>query len=356
MSEFILDEFMIPLGLTVQDVSEQSGVSITELQAVLNNEQEMTPEMSTKLGNYFGISAMMFYNIQQDLKKACRSERASICINQGRWSKKMTINNIFEQIKRFDEDGQEYWNSRELASALGYVDYRNFGKVIESAKEACKNSSQTVLDHFVDLTEMVQLGSGAERPIKSTLLSRYACYLIVQSADPRKEAVALGHSYFAIQTRRQELEDNRRLQLRQEIKEHNKSLASAAKQAGVIEPIDYAIFQNSGYKGLYGGLTQQDIKRKKGLKKSQEILDHMGSEELAANLFRATQTEAKLRHDGIHTKQAANETHYKVGQRIRETIAEFGNTMPENLPTPSESIKQLERRKKNDGNYKELNQ
>ena len=177
----------------------------------------------------------------------------------------MTTNNIFEQIKHFDEDGQEYWNSRELASALGYVDYRNFENVIDTAKEACKNSSQAVSDHFVEVNEMIKLAKGAERQIKSTLLSRYACYLIIQSADPRKEAVALGHSYFAIQTRRQELEDNRRLQLRQEIKEHNKSLASAAKQAGVIEPMDYAIFQNSGYKGLYGGLTQQDIKRKKGL-------------------------------------------------------------------------------------------
>lgn len=254
--------------------------------------------------------------------------------------------NIFEQIKRLDDDGHEYWSSRELASALGYTDYRNFENVIANAKEACKNSSQTISDHFVDVNEMIKLAKGAEREIKTVLLSRYACYLIVQSADPRKEAVALGHSYFAIQTRRQELEDERRLQLRQEIKEHNKSLASAAKHAGVLLPIDYAIFQNAGYKGLYGGMTKQEIHKKKGLKKSQDILDHMGSEELAANLFRATQTEAKLARDGTNTKQAANETHYAVGQKIRQIIKDFGNTMPEDLPTPSESVKQLESRKK----------
>ena len=258
----------------------------------------------------------------------------------------MTIDNIFERIKHYDEDGQEYWSSRELADALEYVDYRNFENVIETAKEACKNSSQTVSDHFVDVTEMIKLAKGAERQIKSTLLSRYACYLIVQSADPRKEAVALGHTYFAIQTRRQEQEDERRLQLRHEITQHNKSLASAAKQAGVVEPMDYAIFQNYGYRGLYGGLTMQDIHKRKGLKKSQAILDYMGSEELAANLFRATQTEAKLQRDGVHSKGVANETHFMVGQKVRQMIAEFGNTMPENLPTPSESIKQLDRRKK----------
>ena len=193
---------------------------------------------------------------------------------------------------------------------------------------------------------MVPLGSGAERQIKSVFLSRYACYLIVQNADPRKEVVALGHSYFAMQTRRQELEDNRRLQLRQEMKEHNKQLASAAKQAGVIEPIDYAIFQNAGYQGLYGGLRKQDIHHRKGLKKTQDILDHMGNEELAANLFRATQTQAKLRRDGISDKGAANKTHHEVGKTIRKTIAEFGNTMPEDLPIPEQSIQQLETKKR----------
>ncbi|NLD05224.1 MAG: DNA damage-inducible protein D [Synergistaceae bacterium] len=254
--------------------------------------------------------------------------------------------NIFENIKQTDLDGVEFWSSRDLSKALEYSDYRNFEEVIEKAKQACINSHQKIDDHFVDVTEMVELGSSAVRQIKSVYLSRYACYLIIQSADPRKEVVALGHNYFALQTRRQEVEDDRRLKLRAEIKEHNKGLASAAKQAGVVQPIDYAIFQNSGYRGLYGGMKKQDIHKHKGLKKSQDILDHMGSEELAANLFRATQTEAKLRRDRIDNKADANKTHYEVGKKIRKTIAEFGNEMPENLPTPQESIKKLESRKK----------
>ena len=193
---------------------------------------------------------------------------------------------------------------------------------------------------------MIELAKSAQRQIRSVFLSRFACYLIIQSADPKKEVVAIGHSYFALQTRRQEVEDDRRLKLRDEIKEQNKGLASAAKQAGVVQPIDYAIFQNYGYQGLYGGMKKQDIHRRKGLKKSHDILDHMGSEELAANLFRATQTEAKLRRDKTENKADANKTHYDIGKKIRKTIAEFGNEMPENLPTPEESIKQLESRKK----------
>ena len=251
--------------------------------------------------------------------------------------------NIFEDIKRLDPEEVEYWSSRDLAKILEYTDYRNFEEVITKARIACKNSQQPEGDHFVDVTEMIELAKGAQRQIKSVFLSRYACYLIVQNADPRKEVVALGHSYFAIQTRRQELEDDKRLQLRQEMREHNKQLASAAKQAGVIEPIDYAIFQNAGYQGLYGGLRKQDIHSRKKLKKTQDILDHMGSEELAANLFRATQTEAKLRRNGISDKSSANKTHHEVGKKIRETIAEFGNTMPEDLPTLSKSIIQIEK-------------
>jgi DNA-damage-inducible protein D len=254
--------------------------------------------------------------------------------------------NIFDNIKRTDPEGKNYWSSRDLAKTLEYADYRNFEDVIAKAKIACKNSQQPEADHFVDVTEMIELAKGAQRQIMSVFLSRYACYLIIQSADPKKEIVALGHSYFAIQTRRQEMEDDRRLQLRQEMKEHNKQLASAAKQAGVIDPMDHAIFQNSGYQGLYGGLKKQDIHERKGLKKSQDILDHMGSEELAANLFRATQTEAKLRRNGVSDKHTANVTHYEVGKKIRQTIAEFGNTMPEDLPTPDKSIKQLETKKR----------
>lgn len=195
----------------------------------------------------------------------------------------------FEQIKRTNDAGMEYWSSREFAGVLGYNDYRNFEAVIEKAKFACFNSGQRIEDHFGDVTEMVEIGSGATRPLKTVMLSRYACYLLIQNADPRKRIVAHGQTYFAIQTRRQEVadqevEEERRLMLRQEMRQHNTQLASAAKDAGVIDPIDYALFQNHGYMGLYGGLTQDGIHRKKGLKKSQKILDHMGSTELAANL------------------------------------------------------------------------
>lgn len=256
--------------------------------------------------------------------------------------------NAFEQTKRVDGDGREFWTSRDLARILEYTDYRNFEEVIAKAKAACSNSSVNPADHFVDATEMVDIGSGAKRSVNTTLLSRYACYLIIQSADPRKEVVALGHTYFAIQTRRQELTDKAkdealRLKLRDEMTHHNKNLAGAAKDAGVMDPIDYAIFQNAGYQGLYGGLGMQEIHSRKGLKKSQKILDHMGSTELAANLFRATQTEEKLKREGIQGKIAANKAHNEVGKKVRQTIREIGGTMPENLPA-EESIKAVERR------------
>ena len=252
----------------------------------------------------------------------------------------------FERIKRTNEAGAEYWSSREFAGVLGYGDYRNFEGVIEKAKLACFNSGHRIEDHFVDVTEMVALGSGAERPIKVTLLSRYACYLAIQNADPKKEIVAHGQTYFAIQTRRQELadesiEEERRVLLREEMRRHNVQLADAAKDAGVVEPRDYAIFQNHGYMGLYGGLKQEDIHRRKGLKKSQKILDHMGSTELAANLFRATQAEEKLRRERVKGKDAANRTHREVGAKVRQTIKELGGTMPEELPV-TESIKKIE--------------
>jgi DNA-damage-inducible protein D len=252
----------------------------------------------------------------------------------------------FERIKQANEAGNEYWESRDLATVLEYSQYRNFEAVIEKAKLACFNSGHRIEDHFADVSKMVGIGSGAEREIGITLLSRYACYLIIQNADPAKEIVAQGQTYFAIQTRRQELadegtEDSRRLLLREEIRKHNAQLADAAKQAGVVEPIDYAIFQNHGYMGLYGGLKQGDIHRRKGLKKSQKILDHMGSTELAANLFRATQAEEKLRRDQVKGKVAANRTHREVGAKVRKTIRELGGTMPEDLPTV-ESVKKLE--------------
>lgn len=257
----------------------------------------------------------------------------------------------FEQYKHVNEFGEDFWYARDLQHVLDYEQWRNFLKVIEKAQEACKNSDQLVSDHFADVSKMVELGSGAMRRIDDFELSRYACYLIVQNADPKKEVVALGQTYFAVQTRKQELqeefesldEDKKRLAIRNELKEHNKSLAEAAQSAGVTTPQEYAIFQNHGYKGLYGGLGAKEIHQRKGLKKSQQILDHMGSTELAANLFRATQTDEKLRRENIQGKSNANRTHFEVGAKVRQTIQELGGTMPEDLPTPEKSIKQIEK-------------
>ena len=256
----------------------------------------------------------------------------------------------FERSKRTNETGNEYWSSRDFSQILGYTDYRNFEQVIKKAKTACFNSGHRIEDHFVDITELIEIGKGGQRPVSSVYMSRYACYLIVQNADPAKEIVALGQTYFAVQTRRQEIteqevEDNRRLLLRQEMKTHNVRLAGAAREAGVIKAKDYAIFQNHGYMGLYGGLTAQDVHRRKGLKKGQQILDHMGSTELAANLFRATQTEEKLRRENIKGREKANRTHREIGAKVRQTIKELGGTMPEELPA-AEDIKKLETKQK----------
>ena len=262
---------------------------------------------------------------------------------------------LFESIKHIDEEGIDYWTSRALWKVLEYNEYRNFLPVVEKAKTACINSGQRVEDHFVEFHEMVGIGSGAERSVDSVKLSRYACYLIVQNADPNKAVVAQGQTYFAIQTRIAEVqqmrefqelssEEEKRLFLRAEMQKHNSLLASAAKDAGVIDSRDYAIFQNWGYQGLYGGMTAKDIHARKKLRKSQKILDHMGSTELAANLFRATQTEEKLRRENIRNRQSANMTHYEVGAKVRQTIKELGGTMPEDLPTV-ESIKTLEKKK-----------
>lgn len=257
----------------------------------------------------------------------------------------------FESIKHVNEYGQEFWYARELAKVLEYKDFRNFEQSIFKAMDACKNSGYDIEDHFGDVTEMVPIGSGAERGFPSYTLSRYACYLTVMNGDPRKEVVAVGQTYFAVKTRQQELVENydeltenqKRLAIRHEMAEHNKSLAEAAQMAGVETSLDYATFQNYGYMGLYGGLRAADIKARKGLKKSQNILDHMGSTELAANLFRATQTDEKLRRDNVQGKAAANQVHYQVGAKVRQTIKDLGGTMPEDLPTPEKSIKQLER-------------
>ena len=266
---------------------------------------------------------------------------------------KLTNSNqtVFEQIKRLDENKNEYWTARDLSRVLEYSEYRHFKPVIDRAKEACKNSGYNVADHYENILGMVSIGSGAEREVDDVKLSRYACYLIVQNADPSKEIVALGQTYFAMQTRLQEIqqmqmyqqlktEDEKRMFLRKEMFEHNKQLAAAVKNAGVIEPVDYAIFQNHGYMGLYGGIDAKGIHRKKGLKKSENILDHMGSTELAANLFRATQTGEKLKRENIKGKQKANQTHFEVGKKVRKTIQEIGGTMPEHLPV-ADSIKKL---------------
>lgn len=257
----------------------------------------------------------------------------------------------FESIKHINENGQEFWYARELQKVLGYSEWRNFQNVIHKAKDACKNSGNSVQDHFVDVNKMVGIGSNASRPVDDIEFSRYACYLVVMNGDSTKEIIALGQTYFAVKTRQQELienyesldEDQKRLAIRNEMKIHNKSLADAAKNAGIEDSKDYAIFQNRGYQGLYGGLGTKDIHAKRGLKKSQQILDHMGSTELAANLFRATQTDEKLRRENIQGKKEAGDAHYEVGKKVRQTIAELGGTMPEDLPTPNKSIKQIEK-------------
>lgn len=261
---------------------------------------------------------------------------------------------LFESLKRTDERNYEYWSARDLWKVLEYTEYRHFLPVIEKAKRACENVGQVVTDHFEDFLEMVAIGSSAIRELDSVKLSRYACYLVMQNADPSKPIVAQAQTYFAIQTRMAEVqqmdaynilstEDEKRLFLRNELAKHNSHLADAAKDAGIIEPRDYAIFQNFGYKGLYGGLGAKEIHARKGLNKNQKILDHMGSTELAANLFRATQTEDKLRRENIKGKHKANQTHFEVGQKVRKTIQELGGTMPEDLPVV-ENIKEVERR------------
>lgn len=267
----------------------------------------------------------------------------------------MESKTVFEKIKKANEIGQEFWSARELFTVLDYAKWDKFLNVINKAKQACKNSGQEPENHFPHVEKLVEIGSGAKRDIGDINLSRYACYLIVQNSDPSKEVVALGQTYFAIQTRKQEVleenfgelptEEDKRLFLRKEMAEHNKQLADAAKNAGVIQPWEYAVFQNHGYMGLYNGLGAKEIHSKKGLKKSQNILDHMGSTELAANLFRATQTEEKLKRDNIKGKTKANRTHYEVGKKVRQTIIDLGGTMPEDLPT-DESIKKIKNDKK----------
>ncbi len=260
----------------------------------------------------------------------------------------------FETIRRVTADNSEYWSARDLAKTLGYTTWRRFTNAIEKAEIACKNSDQAVEDHFDHVVKMVGIGSKAQRKIEDINLSRYACYLIIQNADPTKEIVALGQTYFAVQTRRQEVadelaqltENQQRLFVREQLTNQNKHLASAAKQAGVIKPIDFAIFQDHGYMGLYNGEKARDIHARKALKANQDILDYMNRQELAANLFRASLTEEKLVKDQVQGRNEANQTHYEMGQKVRGFISEVGGKMPEIQPVPKESIPELHKKER----------
>ena len=257
----------------------------------------------------------------------------------------------FETIRKEAENGCEYWSARDLAKILDYVLWQKFRNVIEKAEAACQNSKQAIADHFIHVDKMINAGKGAKRRIEDIHLSRYACYLVVQNADSSKPIVALGQTYFAVQTRRQELtdelaslpEEQLRLLRCSQMSIYNSQLAEVAQQAGVIEAIDFAIFQDHGYQGLYGGLKAQDIHAHKELQRNQEILDFMGSDELAANIFRASQTKQKLEREQVQGKEKANSTHHQVGKEVRNTIKRLGGTMPEDLPTPERSIQQLRR-------------
>ena len=261
-------------------------------------------------------------------------------------------NKTFEDIKHIDENGIEFWYARELMNCLNYSKWSNFKKVISKAMKSCENSNINVLDHFTDISKMVQIGSGAERKQQDYELTRYACYLIAQNGDSRKKVIALAQTYFAVQTRKQEItekeyssltEDEKRFYQRNLTKKGNYSLNQTAKNSGVK---NFDRFHNSGYKGLYDGETADDIAKRKGLRYREDILDNMGSDELIAILFRISQTEQKLKKDNIQTEKEANETHYNIGKNIREVIAKNGGTMPEELPTPKRSLKDLERDRK----------
>ncbi len=261
-------------------------------------------------------------------------------------------NKSFEDIKHIDENGVEFWYARELMPILQYSNWQNFEKIIYKAKMSCKNSDISILDHFIDVSKMVKIGSGAYREQIDYKLTRYACYLIAQNGDSRKKVIALAQTYFAVQTRKQEItekeysmltEDEKRFYQRNLTRKGNYSLNQTAKKAGVK---NFDKFHNAGYKGLYNGETADDIAKRKGLRYREDILDNMGSDELIANLFRISQTEQKLKKDNIQTEKEANKTHFNIGKNIREVIAKNGGTMPEDLPTPKKSLKQLEKENK----------
>ena len=260
----------------------------------------------------------------------------------------------FDAIRQVADDGSEYWSARELYKILGYTEWRNFNKVvIARAMKACEENGRDISDHFVRSYKAIKGGKGARQNVGDIHLTRYACYLVVMNGDPNMPVVAMGQEYFAYQTRRQEIadelalfnlpEDQKRLIMRSMMATFNVRLAEAAQHAGVIEPRDFATFQDHGYRGLYDGRRENDIHIRKGLQPEEKILDFMGSEELGANIFRATQADAKLRRDQVSTKKQANITHFRVGQEVREAIRRLGGTMPENLPTPEKSIQELQR-------------
>ena len=261
-------------------------------------------------------------------------------------------NKRFEDIKHIDENSVEFWYARELQKVLNYSEWRKFEGVIIKAKTSCENSGISTFEHFVGIDKLSKRANNAEVVIRDYKLTRYACYLIAQNGDSRKKVIALAQTYFAIQTRKQEIsekeytsltEDEKRFYQRDLTRKGNYSLNQTAKKAGVK---NFDRFHNSGYKGLYNGETADDIAKRKGLRYREDILDNMGSEELAANLFRITQTESKLKKDNISSEKEANKAHYEVGSKIRNTIKELGGTMPEDLPTPKKSLKQLEKENK----------
>ena len=260
---------------------------------------------------------------------------------------------IFESIKHVDDDGNEYWYARELQKVLEYKRWDKFYNVIESAQVACSISNNNVLYHFSQVGKMIHLGKGGQRKISDYKLSRYACYLIAQNGDSRKKVIALAQTYFAIQTRKQELleeeynsltEDEKRIYQRNQARIGNYNLNKTAVNSGVK---DLARFHNAGYKGLYNGETANDIAKRKGLRYREDILDNMGSDELIANLFRISQTNQKLINDNVQGEGNANDVHYNVGREVRNTIKRIGGTMPEDLPTPDKSLKELEKENRN---------
>lgn len=257
----------------------------------------------------------------------------------------------FEDIKHIDENGVEFWYARELMEMLEYSKWGNFIKVIDKAKKSCENSNNTIFEHFADVGKTIKMPKNAEKTIEDIKLTRYACYLIAQNGDSRKKQVALAQTYFAVQTRKQEItrqeyeqlsEDEKRLYTRQNVKDKNKYLFDTAKLVGVK---NYGKFNNYGYRGLYNGETSKDIANRKGISEKEDILDYMSSTELAANLFRITQTDEVLKNRNINNEEDACITHHKVGQAVRQTIKRIGGTMPEDLPTPSKSTKQIEKEK-----------